>query len=107
MTPPTPTLLDLIILILAAYRLFRLAAWDTITEPIRWWVTGYDDHGGMRRRRPDWIGDLWGCPFCLGFWISAALVGAWWWEPGWTLAVALVFAVSAGCALVATRLDPA
>ena len=58
---------------LAGYRLWRLAAIDSITEPI---------HGRLRASTHpvvQWIDTLWSCPWCLGFWITTALTwGVWW-----------------------------
>lgn len=114
MTWATPNAVELLILVLAAYRLFRFASTDTF-EPmarIRCWVTGYrdphdDDPALKRRRRPEWLADLWACPFCLGWWLSLALVLAWWAWPTAAICFALPWAVSGAAALVMARLDPA
>lgn len=54
----------------AAYRLFRITAIDTITEPLRDWL--YDDGGAVR----EFLGDLNGCPWCSGWWWSLGLAYA-------------------------------
>jgi hypothetical protein len=58
-------LVEIIVVGLIAYRLWRLLAVDSITE----------------RLRParGWLAEMWGCPWCLGTWISigVAFLGAW------------------------------
>lgn len=49
---------------LAAYRLWRLAAEDSITERLR--ESTIDNW-------PEWVGKLVYCPWCLGSWIAFAL----------------------------------
>jgi hypothetical protein len=108
-TLATPTAVELILLVLAAYRLYRFLALDSFPPMMaaRTWLTGEDDEGHPTgARRPKWIADLWACPFCLGYWISLALVAGWWVSPMWAIAFALPWAVSAGAALVTARLDP-
>ena len=65
---------DLITAIIAAFavtRLIRLIMSDTVTEPIRQWA--------FRRFGPgSKVVELLGCPWCCGWWISAALVGFAW-----------------------------
>jgi hypothetical protein len=48
----------------AAYRAWRIIALDQITDPIRVWL--------IRREGRFWefVGDLIGCVFCLGFWMA-------------------------------------
>lgn len=53
--------LTLLILVLFAYRLTRLIAVDDITSP-------------LRDRAHGWLGELVTCPFCVGVWVSAAVV---------------------------------
>lgn len=87
---------------LAAFRLYRLASVDSITEPI---------HGRILAAAPGsrfwaWITDLIGCAWCVGFWCSLILAGAGWWYGHLTPyeSVVVAFAGSAICGLVA-RLD--
>lgn len=58
---------------LAAFRLWRLAAVDSITEPF---------HGRLRASThpvAQWFDSLVSCPWCLGFWLATALTwGVWW-----------------------------
>jgi len=61
---------------LAAYRIWRIVGRDQIGDPIRVWL--------IRRPGPVWtvIGDLLGCVWCLGFWLSGVIaVIALWGEP--------------------------
>lgn len=50
-----------VVLVLAAYRITRLIAVDDLTAPLRDRVHG-------------WLGELVTCPFCVGVWVSAAVV---------------------------------
>lgn len=94
---------EFLLMALAAYRTFRLIAWDTIADRPRAWVLGR-----VKKRGRD--ANYWylfvTCPFCAGFWISLAWVCAFWLAPYWTTVVAVPWAVSAFVALVATNVDP-
>lgn len=50
----------------AAFRAWRILATDSITEPIRHWA--FQRTSRVWR----WIVDLFMCPWCIGFWYSAA-----------------------------------
>lgn len=96
-----PNWYELLLLSLAAWRVWHLLAQDTIlNRPRRY----------MLRLDPEWttVGDYEGdgyrlewakfltCPYCAGFWI-----GALWWmafecDQHWALVVATPFAISAG-----------
>lgn len=65
----------------ASLRLTRLAATDTITEPIR--VTLIN--AAPQRAQP-WLWQLVSCPWCIGFWTSSLT----------TLIAALVWHLAAG-----------
>jgi hypothetical protein len=99
--------LDLVILILAAYRLWMLIAKDSITQPWRVRLLSYDDTGGMNRwpnphRR---LAEFVHCPWCLGFWLSLGVVAleyCWPHAARWLLAP---FAVSAALALISVCFD--
>ena len=109
MTFTTPTLVELAILALAGYRLYRFLALDSFAPMVaaRTWITGEDDDGiPVGPRRTAWVSQLWACPYCLGWWISLALVVAWWWWPVAAVAFCLPWAVSALVALVTVHLDP-
>lgn len=77
---------------------------------MREWLTGYvlTDSGPKRTRpeRPEWIDQLLSCPWCLGFWVCLAAVGAFILAPTGTTWALLPFALSAVVGLVAKNLDP-
>ena len=58
------TLVEVVIVALIAYRLWRIAGRDTITEPIRKHLEGM--WGG-------WVLEGVTCAWCLGFWLSLAV----------------------------------
>lgn len=89
------------LLVLATYRVWRLVAVDTITEPIRAWFIFRDGPVWT------WMADLVTCAWCLGWWLSGVAAVAyvtvfgvsWWW-------LVLVWpAVSAGVGLLDTLVD--
>lgn len=73
------------LLALATYRVWRLIAVDQITEPIRARFIFRDG------RLWQWVADLVGCPWCLGWWLSGVASVAyvmvlglgWWWVVLW------------------------
>lgn len=90
-----PDWYTLVLLSLAAYRLWRLVAEDTIFDRPR---------GLLVRRLPkgeEWIL----CPWCSGLWTVVAVWLAWVWEPYWTLVVAVPLVLSALVGLVSANLD--
>lgn len=97
-----PTLLDAILVIGLAARLTRLAIVDDIAEPLR---------VGLIRATPrpavTWIHTLIACPFCIGFWISAAVVASWiaWGSALAWQAVAAAFTLSYIVGHLTDRLD--
>jgi hypothetical protein len=87
-----------VLLGLAAFRLYRIAGVDTITEPI---------HGRLNASRHPvgrWFSDLVSCPWCIGFWASVALsaAGAWVGVFTWPEAVPVALAASTVCGLTAS-----
>lgn len=76
-----PSAFEAVLLALAAWRVWHLLAEDTILDPFRRYVT----------RAEDFIA----CPYCLGFWVSLAWVGAFVFWPHATVWVALPFALNA------------
>jgi hypothetical protein len=70
-------LLALPLLTLASYRVWRLIALDSITEPIRARFIFREGRGW------EWLSTLVTCPWCSGFWISGAA------SLGWLLAFGL------------------
>ncbi len=112
------------VLALGVLRLTRLVGWDDF-PPIakaRGWITGEQvtSRGSSnalmgvageqiivehRYRRPT-LQKLLECPFCAGWWISAATYVAWYYEPYWTVTVLAPFALSMTVGLAAKWLDP-
>lgn len=87
---------------LVAFRLYRLAGIDDITEPLH----GRINAASGRNRAAAWVAELMACAWCLGFWFSAIVTGT-----GWALgvftpyeAVTVTLAASAVCGIVA-RID--
>lgn len=66
----TLTALELVVLVLAAYRLTRLVSLDTITESLRDELATWD-------RVPRWVGELVQCGFCAGVWVSWLVYVLW------------------------------
>lgn len=99
--------LDLLILVLGAYRLWMLLAKDTLTQRWRVRFLGYDDTGARNR----WphphkrIAEMVHCPWCLGFWISLGVAGAYYEWPHATRLVLAPFAISASVALISVCFD--
>lgn len=62
----------------AALRLTRLGVEDTITQPFRTWlVRRWTKSVDAAPEKPNriwmWLTQLFECPWCLGFWVSAGL----------------------------------
>ncbi len=95
MTWQIPTWYGTILLALAAYRVWRILAEDTILDRPRdrWFPEG--------AKRTEFIG----CPWCLGAWVAIAWTILWWWQPHWTLVVAFPFALSTVVGGLAMLLD--
>lgn len=118
------------LLALAAFRLYRLAARDTITEPLRDAVSYPDETAvtldGPRRVelasvKPDRIevdvapdlvkplrvyaATLIRCHWCLGWWTSLAVWGVWLAWPHAALVAAAPWALSAVVGLASKNLD--
>lgn len=74
----------LVLIALVSYRLWRLAAIDQITEPLRSPLIRSDS------RVAGWALDLIGCPWCLGFWICGAVSAAVGVYADWSLLDALL-----------------
>jgi len=99
-------LIALVPLTLATWRLWRIIAVDSITEPIR--------ARFLFRDGPlwEWVADLVTCPWCLGYWLSGATTGVYVWRSGvfgpehlivgWVLAW---LAVSAGVGITNVIVD--
>lgn len=106
---------EFVVVALGAFRLWRIAARDTITEKAREAVTGYDDDeapplkAAESSRPPSTIEDenrygswrvsvylsaLIRCPWCLGFYVSVGTYVAWRLWPDATIVAATVLALS-------------
>lgn len=97
----------LVLLALAAFRIFRLVGEDTILDGPRSrllrlgnWQEGQPVPSAYRAKWAEFIT----CPWCAGFWITLAWWGAWQVWPHGSLVVAAPLAISALVGLVA-RLD--
>jgi hypothetical protein len=94
----------LVLLGLAAYRIFRLIGVDTVLDVPRAWLVGL---AGWQEGRPTPAGYRQGlaeflvCPWCLGFWTAFAWWGSWQLWPHGSLVVAAPFAISALVGLIA------
>lgn len=97
-----PTLLDALLVLGFAARLTRLAVIDDIAEPARVALVRV-----VPIRLLDWAQGLVSCPFCIGFWISAAVVASWigWGDLLLWQAVAAAFTVSYAAGHAVARLD--
>lgn len=98
-------MLDLLIafplLSLATYRVWRIFAVDSITEPLRARFL-------FREGRVwEWVADLVTCPWCLGWWLSGAAVAAYvgWSGASWWLFPVGWCAVSAGVGITHHLVD--
>lgn len=91
-----PDWLPLVVLTLAVFRVYRLIADDDIADRPREWVLDKLDDARLEK-----LDKLITCPWCLGFWLSVLAWVAWLISPGWTVGLALPWALSAAVALVA------
>ncbi|HYF94059.1 MAG TPA: DUF1360 domain-containing protein [Symbiobacteriaceae bacterium] len=85
--------LDLAVLMLASYRLTHLIVFDSIMEPVR-----------HRLEPVPFIGELIGCYWCAGVWVSGALVGLHLIWPAGSRPLLLLLAVAGGQAIIETLL---
>ena len=92
----------LVLLVLAAWRTWKLLGDDRILDRPRYWIL--DRFGGDKTARGVYWGDFLTCPFCSGFWISLAWWGAWQVDHHWTEVVSVPLAVSAVVGLLGTTL---
>jgi hypothetical protein len=82
---------DLVLLMLASFRLTHLLVFDSIAAPLR----------APLEARPFW-GDLISCYWCTGFWVSIGLVAGYTIWPAFFYPLVLVLAVAGGAALLET-----
>jgi hypothetical protein len=82
---------ELVLLALAAFRVWKLVADDRILDRPRDWLIAR--MGGDSPRAVYWS-DFLVCPWCAGFWITLAWWGAWYAWPD-AVIVAVPWAISA------------
>lgn len=99
-----------LILIACAYRVWRLLAEDSILDEPRQRLVGlppgWKEGDLIPAHYRNGLAAFINCPWCLGFWISVVLWGAWEISPFWTEVFAFPFAISAGVGIVRGKLDP-
>lgn len=114
------TLLAVLVVGIAAYRLARAVSVDTISEPLRSWVfwRGHDDRvvtEGAVVPTPEpvvtsrpwaWAYGLVSCPFCSSWWLALAFY-ALWVHDGWDRRQVVAAIAAAGVAALCTSLDGA
>ena len=89
-----PSPWEFVLLALAAYRVWKLVAEDTILDPLRSRVT-------FTKTEAEFLT----CPWCLGAWIGLTWTAAWWIWDYPTLVAAVPFAVSVAVGFVAATVD--
>jgi hypothetical protein len=104
-----PSLWEFALLALAAFRVWRLIAEDTIFDGPRHWLVGlgyrWADGDPLPKRYREHWGIFLQCAWCAGFWISLLWWVAWLVWPHATVVLAVPWAISAVVALVAKNLD--
>jgi hypothetical protein len=90
----TPDWFELVLLGLAAFRVWKLIGEDTILDtPRAWTLKRAFNLGGPKAK--DYVETLLECPWCAGFWVSLGWWGAWEAWPHGSLIAAAPFAISA------------
>lgn len=87
---------------LAAWRLTRLLAVDSLLAGPRGRVQRWAVERRYHKRRGYKLDDLAGCPHCLSVWVAAAVVAAWWWRYGLAYPLFEAGAVMALCSMTAS-----
>lgn len=77
-----------LILGLAAFRLWRLAAVDSITEPLHGRILAMKSPAGQ------WFSSMWHCPWCLGFHLSIVVWALWTYLPAIGQPICMILAIS-------------
>lgn len=108
------SLIDLLILVLASFRLTHLIVFDTIASFIRkpFLTVSYEADvtgqlvrnvqvkgTGLRR----WIGELLSCHWCVGVWVAAGIVGLYLFVPA-VYPLLLILAVAGAAAVIETKM---
>lgn len=86
-----PNWWQFLLLALAAYRVWRLIAFDEVTAHARSRLAGHPTLETFTR-----------CPWCFGFWITLALWAAWWVWPHPILVALAPLAISTLVGLTAS-----
>lgn len=103
-----PSLWQFVLLTLAVYRLWRLAAIDDMP----WLVTARNRLVGAQLTAGVWtfrrpaLAHMIGCPWCLGWWFTLAATAAWWGAPHATLVAAIPFAAATVVGGLGHHLNP-
>jgi hypothetical protein len=95
---PEPTLIHLLILSLATFRLARLFTTDQIFEPLR-------DHIWKKFPPSTQFGYLFTCNWCMSIWFASLITICYTIGTAITLIIALPLALSAVAGLITARLD--
>lgn len=104
------TWIELIILVLASFRITRLLVYDTITEwmrrPFHKEIEQVNEEGETEifieakgRGLQKFIGELLSCHWCTGVWVSALVYGTFLYVPV-LIPLWIVFAISGGAAIL-------
>jgi hypothetical protein len=95
----------LVLLGLAAYRIYRLIGEDTVLDVPRGWLLGlpraWKEGQAVPASYREWLANFVTCAWCLGFWVALAWWAAWMQWPLGTLVIATPFAISAFVGLIA------
>lgn len=100
-----------LLLALGAYRIWRLLADDTILEKPRRWLVRLgpdwrDDGDKVPDNYREYLALFIMCPWCLGFWVSIAVWGAWQIWPHGTEVAMVPLAISTIVGVTRGKLDP-
>lgn len=99
----------------AALRLTRLAVEDSITSPWRDFLARRSDTEAYPRSAPlaFWFAQLFECPWCIGFWVSAGLTAiaaasdgqGWYLYPAIALSISYLVGVAATVVLTIEEIN--
>lgn len=101
-----PSPWQFVILALASYRIWRLIAEDD-PPPLPEWrnrIVGAQETAGVWTFRRPTLAHMIQCPYCLGFWLSITIWGAWMLWPEGTIVAMTPFAISTSVGLIKTNL---
>jgi hypothetical protein len=97
-----------IILLAAAFRIWRLLAEDFILDRPRHWIVNlprnWKEGDAIPKNYREKLAEFINCPWCFGFWISIAVWGLWQINEHWTEVLCVPLAISAGVGLVVHNL---